>query len=51
MTLTFQIVLIIVLVISFLGAVAEKENDNLRATMAGTSVVAIVAFILTITLL
>ena len=45
MILTFQILLMIIIGISFLGAVAEKDNENLRSSMTGLCIASILAFV------
>lgn len=51
MILTFQIILIVMILIGFIGVMGEKKDNNLRNNLAGICVVGIIAFVLTITLL
>ncbi len=48
MVKTFQIILIAMILIGFLGVIGEKENDNIRNNLARICIIGIIAFILTI---
>lgn len=48
MVKTFQIILIAMIIIGFLGIIGEKENNNIRNNLARVCIVGIIAFILTL---
>lgn len=47
MMLAFQIILAIILVISFFGIIGEEENENLRNILGYVTVSAILALVAT----
>ncbi|MED1603639.1 hypothetical protein [Alkalihalophilus marmarensis] len=47
MVITFQVIMILVLLISFIGVVGEKDNENLRASLTGVCIASVVALVVT----
>jgi len=51
MLIAFQVILLIVILISFMGVVAEKEDIELRKIMTYICIFSILAFLITVVIL
>lgn len=47
MLIAFQVVLLFIILIGFIGALGEKENENLRSNLTIICVVSIIALVVT----
>lgn len=48
MLITFQVILLFVILISFSGSCGEKKDQNLRSGLVGICVVSIISFVVTL---
>lgn len=51
MIVTFQVILLIIMIISFMGVVAEKENNNLRTNLTILCIATSLVFLGSVSLL
>lgn len=51
MIIAFQVVLLIIITISFVGIVGEKKDEDLRNKLLGSLIASMVAFVIVVILL
>lgn len=47
MVIAFQVVLFITLLLGVMGAIGERENENLRTSMTSIAIASIIALLIT----